>query len=222
MKAIIYILLFLLKLELIEAREENDLECKTSLRIYRECEKNKEIHCGNLIVERYSVLLYKELNETLSKKIKSRSCQKVAKILKKYLLKLPKNEGLVYSGQPETSYLKNLVVGSCFKVTTFLSTSTRAEVAKGFIEHASTMSYALLKISSKSGVNISSWSLFPDESEVLLLPGTQLILTEKALVPEKIVRKNLADPEHPEVPLPTFVLSNTYTFREKTKKDKCP
>jgi hypothetical protein len=64
----------------------------------------------------------------------------------------------------------------------FSSTSTCVEKAKGFLEKASGI---LFKIDIHSGHSISRFSLFQDESEILLLPMTQFKVKSEAYIDDQ-------------------------------------
>lgn len=143
------------------------------------CAEDHWTSCDENLVHEYTRLLYLPLNRHLRGLKSESSCELVSDALKESLGKLPPLEQkTVYRGVVVRDGLATIKEGECFTDFGFISTSTNKEAVKQFAFSGSGAK-GILELKSKTGKDVSQYSAFKGESEILFLPKTIFILEKK-------------------------------------------
>ncbi|MFY7993899.1 MAG: ADP-ribosyltransferase [Bacteriovoracaceae bacterium] len=150
------------------------------------CAESREISsCDKDLIKDYTGALYIPVNEHLRKINVDKTCLPIVKNLLSILQKIPvTGPKIIYRGVRRLDSLKSLKTGDCFTDLAFVSTTAIEAATMDFIRYEPEA--AILKIKSKTGRDISQFSDYPEESEVLLLPNTLLKFEKKETVTDRI------------------------------------
>lgn len=157
------------------------------------CPDSKELtECDKKLIYAYTRGLYTPLNEHLRGMEVDPKCDAIQEDLLAALKKLkPTGAKTLYRGVRKFEALKNLKVGECFVDPGFVSTSLVKKAALSFVKFE--VEAVLFKISAASGRKVSTFSDYPEESEILLMPKTSLKLKARERLTDRVDEYQLVE-----------------------------
>lgn len=145
--------------------------CRQFTDQYERCMYERKVDCQKPLIQAYTGHGAAYINRAMRGQVQDLVCEKMGQYLVKALEALPKMVTTVYRGSGHLKEYQELKTGECIQDRGFLSTSSDVYTAERFAK-----SGMFLMISTYSGREVTAYSVFPDEDEILLQPGTWLRL----------------------------------------------